>query len=563
MNDDAIQTGSIALPLPPLHAAARRGDDAEIRRLIAAGHDVNAVVNISDDPDFELHVTPLMVAAGSAEGATAATVRTLLELGADVGTVIDDRSAASLTCQGLGWHYWGGGDAERLRLLLEAGSPLPEHPDDRNRMLCNVARAGDAERVHLLIANGVDPRGYFDPEEAAESVRELTGMAEEAGGGARDPLPCLGMSIGSFFSELAAAPFAGMIPLFCAGESGNPECVRVLLAAGVDAAARDNESRTAMYSASSIDAVRVLMAAGVPVEDEDRFGWSPLVAALKGGEEALSRIRALIAAGADVKATHDHGYSAFMSAVSSMTRHPEVLRLLVAAGADPHAVTELGHNAFHAAIDVDGEANAEPSVRATLGYLKELGVDIEHRTHSGETPLAWAISRGAAVEVRVLCELGANPNARCSEGSCTEKDCAERESPLLFHAAEATDSGEKTEALLRAGADVLATDPDGYTAISRPVQGLCEDAPDPEGSWNAFFEGLDAVIERLPSAEEFTDCDAFIAAAQPPIRAFVEQFAAAIPCGLSEYEVENRTSRISVISMLAAHETWAERESKP
>ena len=54
-------------------------------------------------------------------------------------------------------------------------------------------------------------------------------------------------------------------------------------------------------------------------------------------------------------------------------------------------MSELGYNAFHAAIDVICEANAEESVRNTLSYLKELGVDLEHRNNHGHTPLARAV----------------------------------------------------------------------------------------------------------------------------------------------------------------------------
>lgn len=236
------------------------------------------------------------------------------------------------------------------------------------------------------------------------------------------------------------------------------------------------------------------------------------------------------------------------------------MRVLVAAGADPHAVSELGDNAFLAAIDVNGpEANAEESVRATFSHLRELGVDINHRTNSGETPLSRAIYSGNGVEVRVLCELGADVNALYPERHRGDEECAERETPLLFHAAVCLHSHEKTEALVRAGADVLATDPDGCTAISRPVRELCENAADPEAAWNTFFEGLESVRERLPSGSAFAGRDAFVAVALPKIRSFVKRFAAKIPAEEGEFEVEWRESLIAVISLLAAHEAWAER----
>ena len=79
-----------------------------------------------------------------------------------------------------------------------------------------------------------------------------------------------------------------------------------------------------------------------------------------------------------------------MSAVGASERNLEVINTLLQAGTDPHAVTELGWNAFHAAVDVNGEANSEESVRSTLGRLKEIGVDINHKNAQGLTPLERA-----------------------------------------------------------------------------------------------------------------------------------------------------------------------------
>jgi ankyrin repeat protein len=51
--------------------------------------------------------------------------------------------------------------------------------------------------------------------------------------------------------------------------------------------------------------------------------------------------------------------------------------------------------------------NSEESVRSTLGLLAKLGVDINHRDKSGETPLTRARCCGTKIEVRALLDLGA------------------------------------------------------------------------------------------------------------------------------------------------------------
>lgn len=558
---------------PPLHRAAREGDHAAIRSLVRAGADVNAVFDIGLDRSAHTRpATPLMVGAGSGDGATEATVALLLELGADPAIVLDGESAATFALEGLGWNYKPGGDAARVGLVLGAGSPLPKDPERSNRLLCDTAATGDAERLRVLLDQGLNPKGHWDPIAARESHRRtMERMAQD-----RDGQPDIFASMPAEVRASIAASMKQMdaemlerecsapsnleIPLFRAAESGRAECVRLLLAAGADAKTRDCSKRTAMYYAGSVEVVRALRQAGLPLEDADGHGWPPLVSTLGDGEEALPRVRALIEAGANVNATFDHGYTVFMSAVGS-GRYPALLRLLVASGADPHAVTEFGYNAFHAAIDVNFEANAEDSVRDTLGYLKELGVDIEHRNKNNQTPLARAIQEGTGVEVRVLCELGADPNAVCPKHECGGETCTRVDLPLLFHAADGigVHKDVKTEALLRAGADPMAKDADGFTPLMHVVASLCRDAADYDGRYQAFFKGLQGL--RLEGKSMPRSRDEFVAEATPFLRAYVERVAADIPVSeASDYAEQYRKENIACIVSLCAFEGWARHE---
>jgi hypothetical protein len=250
-----------------------------------------------------------------------------------------------------------------------------------------------------------------------------------------------------------------------------------------------------------------------------------------------------------------------MLAVGSSGRHLDVLKLLIASGSDPHAVSELGYNAFHAAIDVNFEANAEPSVRGTLGFLRELGVDIEHRNNRGQTPLARALEEGTGLEVRVLCELGANPNAVCPKHECGSDGCTRIDVPLIFHAAVGVgvDKDVKTLSLLRAGADPLVKDAEGFSPLQRAVADLCSNANDYGAAWESFFEGLGKIRlegQRLPSTRE-----EFVAAATPFLTEYVSQFASNIPVPQTcEYEARWRQERLACITSLCAYEGWARHE---
>jgi ankyrin repeat protein len=349
---------------PALHRAARTGEHAELEALVAAGADLEETFDLALDPGGRpMFATPLMVAAGSADGATVETVRLLLRLGSNAVRSLGKASAAHFAVGGLGWNYEPGGDVGRLRVLLDAGCDVHEVDPRGVTLLAEAAGTGDDQRVALLLERGAN----------------------------------------------VLAPNAGehrfQLPLFAAAGSGSARCVTLLLAAGADTTILDGQSRTAMFHAANESVMRVLLAAGLSLDARDTYEWPPLVAAIADGE--AERVAAYLAVGADPNATYDRGFTPFMSAVSGMERQVRVMRMLVDAGANPRAVTELGWTAFHAAIDVSGQANAEASVRSTLGLLKELGVDLDQADLGGETPLMRASRWGTEMERRVLLELGA------------------------------------------------------------------------------------------------------------------------------------------------------------
>lgn len=579
---------------PPLHWAARVGDHAEIRRLVGEGADVNAFFDLrTNERDRADPATPLMIAAGSNSGATIETIALLLELGADPAIVppVDGGGwrgggAACFACMGLGWNFGDGGDAARLTLLLDAGSPLPLDPEKAHRLLCDVASSGDAARVRVLLSRGLSAKGYWDPVAAREEERRSSARRTKYASSTPDPFASMPAEArasweqtckrleAEMVEQYSSAPWSTDLPLFRAAESGSVECVRLLLDAGADPLARDNSKKTAMYYASSAEVIRVLMDAGVPLEDEDTYGSSPLDSALSHGDEALPRVQALIEAGANVNAAHDYGYTVFMSAVHSADG-TEVLRRLLAAGSDPHAVSELGCNAFHAAVD------SSCSVEA-MAFLKELGVDIEHRNNREQTPLASAIESDSAQRVRAFCDRGADPNAVCGKIECGDGGYTRRATPLLFHAADGPciHKAGKVEALLNAGADPLAKDHEGFTALERVVAALCKDTADYEPAFNAFFDELATVRFTSPAtANEVHHAlsigdgstplnalypgtrEAYLAAATEPLRAFVQRFAARIPLDNTYgYAQEWRAEKIECIVLLALHASWARLE---
>ncbi len=542
---------------PAIHRAARRGEDGEIQRLIAEGSDPN---------ERYRDRTPLMTAAASGDGATVETVRLLLTLGADPALLRHGESAAAYACCLQEWYNKPGGDAARLAALLDAGAPVPLTGRAAARLVATVAQTGDADRLRVLLDRGLPVNPVWDADAAAEEHRRIIEQMQGHQATLMSQLEAMGMpeefrsvaeNVGSGYETSPDAPSHFEVPLFQAASSGSAQCVRLLIERGAAVDVRDSSKRTAMYYASSLEVVKLLMHHGLSLVDSDFLGWSPLRDAVSDGEFGLERVRALIAAGADVNVTRDRGFTIFMSAVGSSDRDLRVLRLLVEAGADPHAVTELGWNAFHAAIDVSGEASEEKSVRDTLAFLKDLGVNIEQKTHIGETPLAKAVFLGYGIEVRVLCELGADPNAVGSSHWCCGGECGPPR-PLLFYVADGQiDGDEKAEALLAAGADPLALDENGYRPLDHAVGRLCSEAADYNRTYKQFYKGIPR--PRLPR-DVTDDRSAFLAAMRPLLREYIESFARSIqlPSGASASgTLQQQREVLNTVEVLAVYTMWA------
>lgn len=566
---------------PALFRAARLGDAEAIQALVRGGQDVNqvfAVKRAGGGPDIQ--VTPLMAAAGSVDGASAETVRLFLELGADAKQIVGGRSAAVCACRGMMAYWTPGGDAERLKVLLKAGSPLPEGTEERNQLLCQTAEFGDPARLKILLENGFGPDGIMRAAKGWERGEQVLGKEFEILEGVTasiDKLVTKGMT-GSVREEMEkvmrdslersqSGLRSDQIPLFCAATSGNAECVRLLIEAGANVQVRDSSQETAIFHARSLDAIKLLLKTGLDIEDTNHVGWSPLVAAVGDGVEGIEKVKALIAAGANVNGTHDRGYTVFMKAASCMERSVEVMRVLVEAGADPHAVTEIGFNAFHAAVDCDA---TESKVRAILGYLKELGVDIEHRNNGDRTPLARAILSGDAIDVQVLCELGANPHAICPIYSWREDDDIESVQPLLFQAVRGGGAceEEKTQILLEFGANPMMVDERGMLPLMYAAQVLGNCAVDKAGAYQELMNAVRSLGDVGDSMPQ--DRKEFVAQMLPLLREKIVKLVAEYPkagadsiegileSGLEEFALD----QAAILSKISGNAEQVERKPR-
>jgi len=413
--------------LPPLHAAAGKGDAAEIARLLDAGADIEARADAATGyrDATKRALTPLIVAAGSVFG-SAAAVRTLLKHGASPRAL----SEAGVDAR---WYAAGAGDPERAAMLLTLGGDPHAVSADGLSAVGQAARAGDPETLHLLLQVGASPHPPVGPTEYATVEGER-------------------------------------IPLFAAATSGSAACVRLLLDRGADATARDNARKTALMHAGGPEVIPLLIAAGCPLDARDPFGWSALDMALVDRnalthnamraapdvgdmrilEPDIQRRQAavvagLLEAGADLEACDEQGRTALLRCCQYAVI-PALVELLISRGADIQASDADGRSALHLAWQ-----------RADLvDLLVNAGIPVDARDSQGCTPLHLAVQKpyGSFGALQALLDRGADIEAPTADGL----------TPLMLAAGSLGQPDTLVTLLLGRGAGPRVDTPDGRTA---------------------------------------------------------------------------------------------------
>ena len=417
-------------------AAARAGDAAAVRALLADGADVDAR---QGDGATALH--------WAAHRGDLELADVLIEAGADVNP------ANALDATPL-WLASQNGDARLVARLLAAGADANVTLKMGETPLMSAARSGDVATVELLLAAGADV-------DAAERERGQTALMWAAAQSHADIVRVLAAAgadldarsriwhqlentagntnpIGNF-----RMAHGGSTALLFAARNGDVATARALLEAGADvndtAAAGTSALVVAAHSGHGALAELLLGRGADP--NAAGAGYTALHAAVLRGEEAL--VAALLAHGADpnepvVRGTPGRRFSADYSirhqAVGAnafwlAAKYGELgsLRILADHGADPLMIPANGVSALQAAIGrpqisqenrrnrvgvpaadhVDQEALAMGLARVVIA----LGVDVNTADERGETALHDAVRTGFASLVELLVERGADVRA--------------------------------------------------------------------------------------------------------------------------------------------------------
>lgn len=217
-----------------------------------------------------------------------------------------------------------------------------------------------------------------------------------------------------------------------------------------------------------LDVLVCLLAAGARPDASDAEGWQPVHMAASGGYREV--LEWLCRAGADPQCA---GGPWQLNALhlAAMSGHVAMLEdLLARPGCDARRGGRFGWTATHLAADADQCG----SLRALHAHDPQL---LAAQLANGWTPLHAAAAKGHAEAVRVLMELGADPQALAWNDLSGEQDPEPRPADqpwqrgawMPLHLAVAGRHAAATRALLDAGAPVEAATADGDTPLKLAI----------------------------------------------------------------------------------------------
>lgn len=333
------------------------------------------------------------------------------------------------------------GSVEMTRLLLGTEGVDPEWTSwDGVAPLSHAASSGNEEVVKLYLADTrVDPRrrdkggntalAHASGECEAEAVQLLLldkrvdpSIANNAGctplmsaaGSEDDNTDVVRLLLADPRIEVNRADESGITALHHAVYEGHSEHVRLLLEAGADVNALNDDANTPLHDwalakmRDESTLAFLLAAPGIDVNAAGEFGQTALMRAVRG--QTLERVSLLLRdARVDVNATDHEGMTALMLAARDVNNDACVRMLL----AREDIVVEQGPESRHFLLQLGIADGSFATVKVLLGDER---VRTRYKDESGLTPFLYAVACGYADSARILHESG-----RCSVDDCDEQ----------------------------------------------------------------------------------------------------------------------------------------------
>jgi uncharacterized protein len=398
-----------------LHYAVRNDDAQLVDRLIRVGADVKAANRYG--------ITPLYLACVNGN---AAIIERLLKAGADANAVSNEGETALMTASRTG-------NVDAVKVLLAHGADVnaKESWHGETALMWAVAQK------HAAVAKELLAKGAVVNARSTANKWERQNSAEP-----REKWLPLG--------SLSALEFAA--------RQGCVDCVPVLVQAGADINAPDQDGITPLLSAminGHYDVANVLLENGANPNIADRTGRTPLYSAvddhtmpasnrpspkeIDNETTSLDLVKTLVAKGADVNAQLkqqqpyrtklDRGDDTMLSTgTTPLLRAAKagdiaVMKILLAKGADPKLTTRNGVNPLMAAAglgtkeeDTTGRRKTQAEAIEAIKLCLDAGVDVNAADNRGQTALHGSAFQGYDDVVQFLATHGAKLDAKDKQG---------------------------------------------------------------------------------------------------------------------------------------------------
>ena len=246
-------------------------------------------------------------------------------------------------------------------------------------------------------------------------------------------------------------------PLHYAAIYGSTEAVALLLEAGADPNARNQQDATPLtYAAWSFEKTHLLLQKGAQIDAASKSGITPLMVASRTHAN-IATLRFLLDNGAKVNAVDEFGNDALIKAAAAGDL--EMVQALLAKGADPRRANRAGITALQfapafsdsARLQMLLKAGADPnSSNNFAGKVKNGPIALIHLT-----PLMLVAPNGEGAGVDALLEAGARVN---------DVDIRKM-TPLMLAIATDHANPDTVRKLIKAGADLNAKDQNGESAL--------------------------------------------------------------------------------------------------
>ncbi|MBQ4614049.1 MAG: ankyrin repeat domain-containing protein [Akkermansia sp.] len=378
----------------PLMVAAERANIPAMELLLYAGADVNA------------HTPEGETALSAAVRRNPLAVEYLLSRGA---AIPEEGSPAHLELL----EQTLRGKKRSLELLLQAGLAPDTRLEDGSTLLMSAVANERVEMVRLLLAAGADANATTPSGRTAlrsAMLGRVVGKAEEARLEMMrlllevgvDPLRSVlgsnafhaaawGSRAQALFllaekcpQGLEVADDQGRTPLMIAAQAGDEETLRMLLALGGNASARDSKGNGVLAYAArsrhgSVARMQMLVEHGASL---DADGDLALVAASQSGTPEA--VRWLLQAGMDARDTVGNSGNTLLH-VATHNEHGGVVEALLQGGAEVNAKNVVGHTPLHFAM-----TGLNPNRWHVISVLLREGADPYLCNNFDQNAIEWA-----------------------------------------------------------------------------------------------------------------------------------------------------------------------------